>query len=274
MKREEVFSVKIYFVKPVDLIAVVINTLLELEYETYTVSEVESEALLRVLAANQRSIVFLSVSNRQEAVKWVEYARRVQRIRGAGGGPPVQVGAFVYSSMGADEKQLFLACEIPTISFNSLRENAVRTLERVLTAFDARGARRSVRVRTRGLCVAFVTVKGVGKPLSCKVTEISAYAMLCEVETRFHQYFAVGTYFTDVVLALRGMHMRTAVMVLGFSKENADVFVLRFCGTEIRDGKLVYSEIVPVENRRKIHAYIRTCLKEEIDEQLSAAGRG
>jgi hypothetical protein len=273
MKREEVFSVKIYFVKPVDLIAVVINTLLELEYETYVVSEAESEALLRILGDNQRSIVFLSVSNRQEAAKWVQYGRRAQRIKGAGGGLPVQVGAFVYSNMGADERQMFLACEIPAISFSSLRENTVRTLHKVLSAFDARGARGSVRVRTRGQCVAFVTIKGASGPASCKVTEISAYAMLCEVERSMRQHFAVGMYFADVVLALRGMHIRTAAMVLGFSKENSDVFVLRFCGTEIRDGRTVYSEAIPVENRRKIHSYIRTCLKEQIDERLAAAGR-
>ena len=67
--------------------------------------------------------------------------------------------------------------------------------------------------------------------------------------------------------------MRSAVKILGYSKENGNVFILRFCGMDVQDGKMGYSENVPAETRRKVHAYIRTCLKEEIDEQLSAAGR-
>lgn len=273
MKREEVFSVKIYFVKPVDLIAVVINTLVELEYETYTVSEVDSEALLKILPLGQRSIVFLSVSNKQEIPKWVEYARKVQAIRGAEGGVAVQVGAFVYSSMDAEERQRFLVHQIPTIGFASVRENTVQILEKILIVFDARGMRRYVRVRSRGLCVAFVTIKGRSEPLRCKVVEISAYAMLCEVDPPYHQYFGVGEHLADVMLALRGIHVRAAVKVLGFSREDASVFILKFCGMDVQDGKMVYSENVPAENRRKVHTYIRACLKEEIEEQLASAGR-
>jgi len=273
MKREEIFSVRIYFVKPVDLIAVVINTLLELEYETYTVSEVDSEALLKILPLNQRSIVFLSVSNKQEIPKWVEYARKAQAIKSAEGGAAVQVGAFVYSSMDAAERQRFLVYQVPAIGFASLRERTVQMLEKILTVFDARGMRRYVRVRSRGLCVAFVTIKGRSEPLRSNVQEISAYALLCEVDPAYHQYFAVGAHLPDVMLALRGIHVRTAVKVIGYSRENANVFILKLCGMDVVDGKMVYSENVPAENRRKVHAYIRACLKEEIDEQLAAAGR-
>jgi hypothetical protein len=274
MKREDVFSVKIYFVKPVDLIAVVINTLLELEYETYTASEADAEDLLKILPRNQRSIVLLSVSNKQEIPKTIEYARKLQAIKSTETGLVAQVGAFVYSSIDADEQQRFLYYQIPTISFAALKDNSVQTLDKILTVFDARGMRRYVRVKSRGVCVAFVKLKGRSEPLRCVVSEISAYAMLCQVDPSYHHYFAVGSHLSDVMLTLRGIHIRTAVKVLGFSRENSSVFILKLCGIDIKDGKMVYTEAVPADTRRKIHTYVRSCLKEEIEEQLAGVAKG
>ena len=49
MKREDVHSVKTYFVIPIDLINVFINTMIEMEYETYIISENDQEKLLKIL---------------------------------------------------------------------------------------------------------------------------------------------------------------------------------------------------------------------------------
>ena len=80
MKREDVYTVKIYFVDPIDLITVVVNTLVELEYETYSVSDHACNKLLKLLEKNQRSLVFVSVTNRHEASRWLEFARRAKEI--------------------------------------------------------------------------------------------------------------------------------------------------------------------------------------------------
>jgi hypothetical protein len=95
--------------------------------------------------------------------------------------------------------------------------------------------------------------------------------MLCEIDPAYRHYFAVGAQLPDVMLALRGFHVRTAVRVLGYSRENADAFILKFCGMDVVDGRMVYSDNVAPENRRKLHAYIRGCLKEDVDEELAAA---
>ena len=263
MKREDVYTVKTYFVNPVDLITVVINTLVEVEYQIYTVSETDSERLLKILPDNKRSIIFLTVSNRQETQRWLDYAKRAVAILG------VQAGALVYSSMEPEERNGFLASQIPAISYSAIRTDTVKVLEQILTVFDARGMRRYVRVRARGISVAFVTVKGRSEPLRCNVTEISAYAALFEIEEEFKHYFEGGGYIPDVLLALRGIRVRAAVRVVGFSEANPGSFIVRFYGIQLEDGKMTYTERVPPEVRQKIHAYVRACLREEITEQLA-----
>jgi len=58
MKREDVHSVRIYFVKPIDLINVFINTMIEMVYETYIIGEYDQEKLLKILPLDLRNIVF------------------------------------------------------------------------------------------------------------------------------------------------------------------------------------------------------------------------
>jgi hypothetical protein len=262
VKRDEVFTVKIYFVNPLDLIAVVMNTLVELEYETYSVSDYDSERLLKILPKNKRSIVFVSVANRPDTTRWLEYASRAMQI------PGVQVGAFVYTSIEAAEKLKFLEAQVPAITFASIKSNTVRVMEQILTVFDAKGLRRYVRVMARGITVAFFTVKGRDEPLRCKVVEISAQAFMCQIDDRWRHLFEAGSHIPEVQLALRGIRIRTAVQVVGFSREKKDVFILRFCGIELKDGKMEYTNKIPGEVRQKVHSYVRSCLKENLSEQM------
>ena len=52
--------------------------------------------------------------------------------------------------------------------------------------------------------------------------------------------------------------------------ENQNVFMLRFCGIELKEGKMSYTDKVPGPIRQKVHTYVRTCLKEDIVTQLEA----
>jgi hypothetical protein len=262
VRREDVFTVKVYFVNPLDLIAVVMNTLVELEYETYSLPEYDSEKLLRILPKNRRSLVFVSVANRPETQRWLDFAQRAAAISG------VQVGAFVYTSIEPMEKLKFLEAQVPAITFASIKSNTVKVMEQILTVFDARGTRRYVRVIARGITVAFFPIKGRDEPLRCDLVEISAQAFMCEVDPRWRHLFTVGSHFPDVQLALRGIRIRTAVRVLGFSREKKDVFILRFCGIELKGGKMEYTNKISGEVRQKVHSYVRSCLKEDLAEQL------
>jgi hypothetical protein len=264
MKREDVYTVKIYFVKPVDLITVVVNTLVELEYETYTVPDYDSDKLLKILPRNKRSIVFVSITNKNEATRWLDYGRKAIGLPDTN----VQVGAFVYTNMEAELRGEFLSAQIPAISFSNIQSNTVKVLEQILRVFDARGMRRYVRVNTRGISVAFMTLKGRKEPVRCPVHEISAVACVCEIPRDIQAHFQVGAYIPEVMLALRGIRIRTAVQIVGFSQENKDFFILKFVGIELKDGKMNYSEKTPGELRHKIHTYVRSCLKENLSEQL------
>jgi hypothetical protein len=264
MKREDVYTVKIFFVKPIDLITVVVNTLVELEYETYTIPDYDSEKLLKILPKNKRSIVFLSVTNKNEAARWLEFGRRAMALPETS----VQVGAFVYTNMEAELRSQFLSAQIPAISFSNIQTNTVKILEQILRVFDARGMRRSVRVKTRGISVAFLPVKGRNEPVRCAVHEISAVAFVCEIPRSIRAHFQVGAHIPEVMLALRGIRIRTAVQILGFSQENKDFYVFKFIGIEVKDGKMGYSEKTSGELRHKVHTYVRSCLKEELADQL------
>jgi hypothetical protein len=179
------------------------------------------------------------------------------------------VGAFVYTSIEPAEKLKFLEAQVPAITFASIKNNTVKVLEQILTVFDAKGMRRYVRVVARGISVAFFSVKGRDEPLRCNVLEISAQAFSCEVEESFRHLFKVDSHFPEVQLALRGIRVRTAVRILGFSREKTNVFILRFCGIELKDGKMEYTNKIPGEVRQKVHSYVRSCLKEDLAEQLA-----
>lgn len=55
---------------------------------------------------------------------------------------------------------------------------------------------------------------------------------------------------------------------MGFSKANKNIFIFRYYGTELKDGKMTCSEKVPQQVKQKIHRYITYCLREDLKEKL------
>ncbi len=266
MKREDVHSVKIYFVQPIDLIHVFINTMIELEYETYIISEDEREKLLEILPQDLRNIVFLCVANRHDVAKWLEYSKRLNESENSA----VQIGAFVYTSMAEDIKKLFLYNLVSVTSFADLRTNAIEVFTKIFQAFDAKGNRKYIRVVPRDLSEAFVMVQNREEPVKGRIIDLSAAAFACEIDQRSHQYFAEpGGFFENVLLHIKGIRIRTAVKLLGFSKANTNVFIFKYYGTELKDGKISYTEKVSQEVKQKIHKYITSCLREDLKEKLA-----
>jgi hypothetical protein len=265
MKREDVHTVKIYFIKPIDLINVVINTLIGMEYETYTIDENEMEKLLRILAEDLRSIVFICVANRQDVVKSLEYIEKLKAVEKTA----IQVGAFAYSAMDPAVKQKFLFNLATVTTFSDLKENTVGTLRTILQAFDARGNRKFIRVKARGTSEAFIMRKGRVDPIKGKIIDISAFAFACEIDPISHEYFQPGCLLSDILLSIKGIRIRTAAKLLGFSEKNRNIHIFRYFGTEIKDGKTVMTEKVPLETKQKLHRYISSCLKDDLKDKLA-----
>ena len=266
MKREDVHSVKIYFVQPIDLIHVFINTMIEMEYETYIVSEHDREKLLEIVPQDPRNIVFLCVANRHAVAKWLEYSKRLNESENFA----IQIGAFVYTSMAEEIKKLFLYNLVSVTSFADLRTNPIEVFTKIFQAFDAKGNRKYIRVVPRDLSEAFVMVRNREEPVKGRIIDLSAAAFACEIDQRSHQYFAKpGNFFQNVLLHVRGVRIRTPVKLLGFSKENKNVFIFKYYGTELKDGKRNYTERVSQEVKQKIHKYITSCLREDMKEKLA-----
>ena len=122
----------------------------------------------------------------------------------------------------------------------------------------------------RDLSEAFIMVQNRNDPVKGKIVDLSAAAFGCEIDQLNHEHFVKpGIFFHDILLHIRGVRIRTAAKLLGFSKANKNVFIFRYYGTELKDGKITYSEKVPQEVKQKIHKYITYCLREDLKEKLA-----
>jgi hypothetical protein len=266
MKREDVHSVKIYFVKPIDLINVFINTMIEMEYETYIIDEHDQEKLPKILPHDLRNIIFLCVPNKHNAPKWLQYVGRLKEVENS----TIQIGAFAYTSMEPEIKKLFLYSLVSVIPFAELKSNPIEVFKKIFQAFDAKGNRKHIRVIPRDLSEAFIMVQNRSDPVKGKIIDLSASAFACEIDQPYHEYFVEpGVFFENILLHIRGVRIRTAAKLLGFSEANKSVFIFRYFGTELKDGKMTYSEKVPQEVKQKIHMYITSCLREDLKEKLA-----
>jgi len=266
MKREDVHSVKIYFVKPIDLINVFINTMIEMEYETYIISEYDQVKLLKILPEDLMNIVFLCVPNKHDAPKWLEYVGMLKGVKNS----TIQIGAFAYTSMEEKIKRLFLYNLVSVTPFAELRTNPIEVFKKIFQAFDAKGSRKYIRVAPRDLSEAFIMVQNRNDPVKGKIIDLSASAFACEIDQHYHEHFVEpGSFFQNILLHIKGVRIRTAAKLLGFSEANKNVFIFRYYGTELKDGKTTYSENVPQEVKQKIHKYITSCLREDLKENLA-----
>jgi len=266
MDKEQVFTVKIYFVTPLDLISVIVNTLIELEYESYAIGEADSDYLDRILPDNNRNVVFICIRNRMEVENWLKYAEKLSQIKET----QVLIGAFVYDNMEDETKNKFLSQNISVIEFSDIKKNTLSVIKNILVYFEAKGQRGYIRTKAYGTSEAYFYVKGRENPILAKVVDISAFAFSAEVDEMEKLYFTKNTYFSEVLFVLGGIRVRSAVKVLGFNKNQANIFVLRFCTAKMSGGKIVYEETVNPDTKRKLHDYIRKCLKDELDIKLNS----
>jgi hypothetical protein len=265
MDKDQVYTVKIYFVSPIDLISVVINTLIEMEYEAYTVNDAERDDLLKVLPENVRSVVFFCLRSKMESDHWLKYAEKIKQIQDT----HILIGAFSYDNMEQETKNKFLEQNISVIEFSDIQKNTVNVMKNILMYFDAKGKRGYIRTKAYGTAEAYFYMKNRSDPILAKVIDISAFAFSCEVDEMEKFYFTKNTYFSEVLFVLSGIRIRSAVKVLGFNKDKKTTIILKFCTARMDGGRLIYEESIVPEINRKIHDYIRKCLKDEISLKFS-----
>ena len=81
--------------------------------------------------------------------------------------------------------------------------------------------------------------------------------------------FKVGTIYPEVLLALKGIRVRTAARLLGFSKDNKDIFIFKYNSHKMKDNKMIIIDSVSYEAKKKFNSYIKCCLRDDMSEKLA-----
>jgi hypothetical protein len=264
LEKNQVYSVKIYFINPIDLISVVINTLIEMEFESYIINDNEKDDLLKILPQNIRNVIFFCIRNKSEVELWLKYIEKINALQDT----HILIGAFVYDFIDEETKNKFLSQNISVIEFDSIQKNPAHVLREILTYFEAKGKRSFIRTKTFGIAEAYFYIKGREKPIYSKLTDISAYAFSCIIDSESKFHFSIGEYFGEILFVLGGIRIRAAAKVLGFSKENPEIYILKFGTAKMEEDKIIFDESLHTEIKQKLHDYIRKCLRDDIIEQL------
>jgi hypothetical protein len=266
LDKNDVFSVKIYFINPIDLISVVINTLIGMEFESYVINEIDKENLLKILPDNIRNVIFFCIRNKSEVDYWLKYVEKIRQITSS----HILAGAFAYDNMEFQVKNNFLSQNVSIIEYESIKKNPVHVLREILTYFEAKGKRSFIRTKTYGIAEAYFYIKGRENPVYAKISDLSAYAFSCSIDNEFKYNFSPGIHFNEILFVLGGIRIRTAAKVLGFDKNHPEVFIMKFCTAKMDGDRIIFEETVNQEIKQKLHDYIRKCLKDEITEKLKA----
>jgi len=264
LQNKEVYSVKIFFLNPIQILQVVIDTLINLEYESYSIVDTDRDYLLELLPKYDKSIIFFTILNKTEVDLWFKYAESLLKIDSS----QVLIGAFAYDSIDNKTAEKFLENNISIIRFSDVQKNPLQVMRQIMMIFEAKGKRAFIRTKTYGQSDVYFYIKNRDNPLICRVVDLSAYALSVEIDVQHKYFFTVGEVFQEAVLILKGVRIRTSLKVLGFSSANNNLYLLKVCHTEIVNNKVVFTDNIPKEVNRKLHDYVRKCLKDEMAESL------
>ena len=129
MKREEVQSVKVYFIEPVHFISVILNTLVELEYETYVINEFNKLKLLKILNDDIRNVIFLCISKKSDVDKYIDYIELVKSLEST----HILFGAFVFNNMEYSDKEKLLLNNVSVTPYSEVSSNTLKVFQTILT---------------------------------------------------------------------------------------------------------------------------------------------
>jgi hypothetical protein len=265
MEKDQVLSVKIYFINPIDAISIVINTLTEIEYEAYLINESDKEKLLKIIKHDLRNVIFICIQTETAVDYWLEYINRIKNIQETN----VQIGAFVFDRMDKGTRNKFLMEGVSVINFGDIGKNSLDIMKKILIFFEAMGKRPYITTKALAKSEIYFYVKNLETPITGTIIDISAYAFSCKIDQAYRPYFAPGTYIEEALLVLKGSRVKTSLSVVGFSRQNPNIYMMKFCTTRIDGNNLVCFVSITPEMSHKLHDYIRWCLKEKIALKLN-----
>ncbi|MBN1695943.1 MAG: GGDEF domain-containing response regulator [Spirochaetales bacterium] len=256
--------VHIYFIEPLQLISVVIDTLVRIGFESYQVDEKDKLSLLKILNKDVRNVIFICISSQSELEGWFEYIDKVERLRGY----TIQIGVFIYSKFDPTDAMKFLEKNIAVIKFSDIQQDTLSVLKKILFYFEARGKRGYVRVEAIEDSIALFTIESERDTIKAKILNISEQAFACQFRKSDIHHIMQGRYFPKVLLRLKGIMVSIAAKAVTSKKDNPQLWVMHICSAIYVNNKVSYTTELSKETKDKIHRYIRLCLKENIKTKL------
>jgi hypothetical protein len=245
---------------------VVIDTLIKLNFEAYSISETYKHKLISILKTHPRNVVYICVMSDTGLEEWIRYIDELQSTTQT----QIQIGAFIYTKMPLETRTGFLERGIATIPFDSLKYNTLETLKRILTYFEAGGKKKYVSAPTSGICQAAFKIKGQPKPLEADILSLSVFAFSCHLKDDDRMYFGTGSHYRDVTLLLRGRRVPISAQFMGFGKENPHISIFKICGPISENPGAYDQSQLPPEIKNKLYETIKAFLKDSLKKKIDA----
>jgi hypothetical protein len=236
-----------------------------MEYETYQLQESDKFNLIKILPNNIRNIIYFCIRNKLEVVKWLEYIREIKKIEGS----HILLGCFYYDHMDYENIKQFLQDNVAMIPFAEVKTNPMLMMKKVLQYFEAKGKRKYIRVAASGISEAYFYIKEKTEPIIGKIIDISRMAFSCKINENYKEFIKINNYYKNTLLILKGTRIKVDVKVIGFSKDDPNLYIFKYCNVELKNNKVIFTETVPADILYKIHLYIKECLRENLQDQIN-----
>lgn len=257
-------GVKVYFIDPIKSISLVLDVLINLNFEVYSVPEADIYRLASLLRKNPRSIVYfclLSEVHKEFLLKYIDMLQKNPSTL-------VQFGVFVSPNIGPQSRRAFLNRGVATIDLYQFQTEPLNTLKKILLFFEAREKRKFVKAKAFGVCKAFFKLKNLNREIMADLLELSIQAFSCKLSESDRAFFSIRQCFEDVSLHLRGKQLKLAACFMGFEQNDPSHAIFLLSYPYHISGQIEYHRQLPKEIRKALYDFILLALKEDLHRQL------
>lgn len=249
------FGKKVFFLYPHSVIqSELIYSLIRNEYEVCTLKDHKKIKL--ILNKYQDSILFINIDEHLTEQEWVEFVKYIMENQDTS---TVQIGILSYNENSSLQEKYLMDLMVPC-GFIQLKLGTKQSTEIILKTLEineAKGQRKYVRAQIGPNINATFNVKYQGDYISGEIKDISSVGMSC-IFTDKDFIVEKNTFLQSIQLKLHGKIIMIDGIVFGrrVVEEGPDLFVVMFTNS------------CTLENKRKIHEFIGTCLQFNLDEEI------
>jgi hypothetical protein len=271
MEESYILATKFYFINPVDLLTPVIDALIRLEYETYTIQKEDKDKLLKILDIQSQHIIFISLRNRKDALDWLESSSVISQRNHI----EIKLGAFVYSNINEDILDDFRRRGIVIIPSTKFREKTLEVIRMIMSLFHVRNRRKYIRAKSQGKCLAFLQKRDQNHTIRAEILDISTHAFACKINPGDEEYLQKNLY-RDVFLSLKGMQIQVSARLEDYRKDDVygSIYLFNICGDGRDTSRKGGSQKIPHFIRKRLYSFIKNFLFDDIRQRLAFEGEG